>query len=62
MAALGSFKKVDTHYTYTLPKETDESATDGGGSVTNAEDACDEDIDGSALEELDDDLCFVRIS
>ena len=62
LAALGLFKKIDTHYTYTLPKETDETATDDGGSVTNAEDACDEDIDGSALEELDDDLCFVRIS
>ena len=45
-------------------QEKDESAMDGGGDVPNTEHTCDEDLDGSALEEveeLDDEFCFERI-
>jgi hypothetical protein len=33
-----------------------------GGDVPNTEYACGEDLDGSTMEELDDELCFERIS
>ena len=62
LAALGSFKTVNTHYTYTVPKDINESTTDGSDSFTNTDVGCDKDIDGSVLEEFDDELCFVRIS
>ena len=45
-------------------QEADEAAMDGGGGVHNIEHACDEDLYGSALEQLEglhDELCFERI-
>ena len=77
LTALSLFETDDTHYMYIggpefiqnrwcklyvhNVQERDESAMDGGGSVHNTKHAHGEDLDRSAMEELDDELCFERI-
>ena len=50
LTTLGSFNKDDTHYTYTVLEGTNEITTDGGDSVTNTDNGCNEDVHSLELD------------